>query len=194
VNKLSDQQIANVAKASGWQSTSDIATAVAIALAESGGVSDITSPPNKNGTVDRGLWQVNSVHGYDPSELLTPTGNGRAAHAVYLKEGWRAWSKYKNGKYRVFLARGMAVAGKASDTGGGSGADVTKDAPIPNPLSPLGDFGSLLTSAETWYRLGLFLAGGLLLVYAGFKLTGDNKLGEGTKAVASFVATKGIVK
>lgn len=191
---LTDQQIANVAKASGWTSTSEIAIAVAVALAESGGRPEATHV-NSNGSTDYGLWQVNSIHGFDPNRLLTPTGNGSAAHQVYSEAGnkWTPWSTYKSGAYLAFLARGRAVAGSAS--AGGSVNDPPIDRPIPG-VSSLSDLYSSITSlanwvsnANNWRRVGLFILGAILLTYGLFKVTGNNQLSPTTKAVAKAATT-----
>ena len=66
-----------------------------IALRESGGRAHINNAGlNKNGSVDYGLWQINSVHGYDPNKLYNPLYNAKAAVAVYKKQGPRAWATY----------------------------------------------------------------------------------------------------
>lgn len=57
------------------------AMAAAVAMAESGGRPDATNV-NSNGSVDAGLWQVNSIHGYDPSSLLDPLSNAKAAVSI----------------------------------------------------------------------------------------------------------------
>lgn len=63
--------------------------AAAIALAESGGDSSSTNR-NGNGTTDRGLWQINSIHG--GLSTTDPMANARAAVQI-SKNGtnWRPW-------------------------------------------------------------------------------------------------------
>lgn len=63
--------------------------AAAIAMAESGGNSAAYGN-NSNGSVDRGLWQINSVHGSQSSfDVMT---NARAAVALSNNGvSWRAW-------------------------------------------------------------------------------------------------------
>ncbi len=75
--------------------------AAAIALAESGGDPNSTNV-NTDRSVDRGAWQINSVHGslstHDPSR------NVQAAIQI-SKNGtdWRPWVTYTTGKYKQFL-------------------------------------------------------------------------------------------
>lgn len=79
-----------------------VANVTAIALAESRGVPEAVSPANTNGTVDRGLMQVNSVHGYDADALLDPAQNMAAAREIFDQQGWGAWSTWNDGSARAF--------------------------------------------------------------------------------------------
>lgn len=92
VNKLSVSDIANYASAAGFQGD-DLVTAVAIALAESGG------DPQASGDqgTSFGLWQIHwTVHPeFDKSQLFDPQYNANAAFALYSKRGgFRDWSTY----------------------------------------------------------------------------------------------------
>ena len=49
---------------------------------------------NTNGTLDCGLFQINSVHGYDCEWLKNPVNNLEAARRVFDKQGLQAWSVY----------------------------------------------------------------------------------------------------
>jgi hypothetical protein len=170
VAQLTDQQLANNAAYGGW-SGNDRVIAVAVALAESGGKSDATHT-NSNGSTDYGLWQVNSIHGFPAAELLTPTGNAKAAYSVWQKQGWKAWTTYKSGAYLPFMSRAMLVAPKAETGGGGSGDDVTKTS---NPLEAAADAiritaraGAWIADAHNWMRvLWVVVGGGLILAGLG---------------------------
>ena len=84
-----------------------VATAVAIAFAESGGdalaVNDnypewqTAESPYR---WDRGLMQINSIHGYDPAALVNPDFNMAAARRIYDVQGWNAWTSFRWGTYR----------------------------------------------------------------------------------------------
>lgn len=76
--------------------------AAAIAMAESGGRSDaIANEPN--GSISRGLFQINSVHGLNSSTDVAI--NVRAAVQLYnSKHGFSDWTTYNTGAYRKFLA------------------------------------------------------------------------------------------
>jgi soluble lytic murein transglycosylase-like protein len=85
----------------------NVQTAYAICMAESRGDPNAVDY-NQNGTVDRGLMQVNSIHadmvGGDLTSLLDPSINIKVAYAL-SKHGtdWTAWSTYNNGEYRKWL-------------------------------------------------------------------------------------------
>lgn len=83
--------------------------AASIALAESAGRADATEH-DADGTVDRGLWQINSVHG----SLSTYDELGSARSAVSLSHGgqdWSPWVTFKNGRYKQFLSEAASSAG-----------------------------------------------------------------------------------
>lgn len=71
--------------------------AAAIALAESGGNPN-ASNANGNGTIDRGLWQINSIHG--AQSTFDITANARGAVAISSNgSNWRPWcTAWSNGR------------------------------------------------------------------------------------------------
>lgn len=75
---------------------------LAIAKAESGLDPNATNV-NKNGSSDIGIFQINSVHGYDDLSLFDPDTNIEAARKVYEKQGLTAWTVFKTGVYKKFL-------------------------------------------------------------------------------------------
>jgi len=85
----------------------DVSIAVAVARAESGCRPDATNSSNYNGSVDRGFFQVNSIHadmvGGELDKLYIPTTNIKVAYSIYTSSGWRAWSAYNNGSYLKYL-------------------------------------------------------------------------------------------
>lgn len=101
---LSASQIAAVASNAGFQGD-DLTTAVAIALAESGG--DSQNQTGDGGT-SWGLWQIHwTVHPeFDKNQLLNPQYNANAAFALYSARGgtFGDWSAYNNGSYLAFLS------------------------------------------------------------------------------------------
>jgi hypothetical protein len=88
--------------------------AAAIAMAESSG-SPSAKHVNSNGTIDRGLWQINSIWG--GLSTFDRLGNARAAVKISGNgRNWNPWSVYKSGAYKRFLG----AAGSTGASGGGS--------------------------------------------------------------------------
>lgn len=110
---LSSADIAKVASSAGFEGD-DLATAVAVALAESSGnpsaVGDLNITPG--GSI--GLWQVNlKAHPeYSADELTDPQTNANAAFAIYQAAGgtFRPWSTFNSGAYLAHLDSATAGA------------------------------------------------------------------------------------
>lgn len=117
MGKLSASQIAQYAANAGFTGN-DLATAVSIALAESGGnpkaVGDLGITPG--GSV--GLWQINLK--YHPEfageDLTDPQTNANAAYSVYAAAGFsfHPWSTFKSGANVAYLADAQAAAGEVA--------------------------------------------------------------------------------
>lgn len=75
---------------------------IAIARAESG-MNPKAVNKNTNGSVDLGLLQINSIHGYDELSLFDAEKNIKAAREIYDKQGIQAWTSFNNGSYKKFL-------------------------------------------------------------------------------------------
>ena len=75
---------------------------IAIAHAESG-MNAKAINHNRNGSVDCGLFQVNSIHGVSCQDLFDVDTNLKVAKKIYDKQGLQAWSAYNNGSYKKFL-------------------------------------------------------------------------------------------
>lgn len=108
---LSAQQIAQYAKNAGF-SGSDLATAVAIALAESSGNPSAVGDLNLG--VSSGLWQINlRAHPeFAGWNLFDPQQNANAAYSVYAAAGnsFSPWSTYKSGAYASNLPAAQGAA------------------------------------------------------------------------------------
>lgn len=85
----------------------DVTTAFAVCMAESGGNTGATGRPNYDGSVDRGLMQVNSIHAdmVDSLEsLYDPATNLKVAYSLYTKNhDFTPWSAFNNGQYKKYL-------------------------------------------------------------------------------------------
>ena len=87
----------------------DTRTAYAICMAESGGVANKDNAGlNRDGSVDYGLMQINSVHADmvagNLESLRNPQTNIKIAYSLsHHGTDWTAWSTYNNGKYLQWL-------------------------------------------------------------------------------------------
>jgi hypothetical protein len=125
--RLSYGQLEQLARNAGFPA-SLAPTMAAIAEAESSGSVGATNF-NTNGSEDRGLWQINTVNGYNTHQLLTnPTYNARAAYNIYRQQGLRAWVTYNTGAYRQYMGGRNTAPASAHVGGGGLGS---MSAPIP---------------------------------------------------------------
>lgn len=107
-----DVTIASLARNSGLEGCKgvNLATWVAIALAESGGNRYAHASVGED---SRGLWQINlRAHSswVGNRDLYDPATNAWAAAQVCKGSGPRAWSAYTNGLYAKYLSRGNAAA------------------------------------------------------------------------------------
>lgn len=175
-----DQQINAYALAAGFSDPHTRMVAVAISLAESSGNESATNH-NTNGSTDYGLWQINSVH---PDVLSTGqwsngADNAKMAHMVYEQSGgsFRPWSTYNSGAYLIYMGRAAKVNGMTDPGAAGT----------PSPSTPtVSNAGfSMLTDSTFWKRVILAIAGGILLLWALMKMTGNNQLSETTKSAVS---------
>lgn len=97
----------------------DWAVASAIAQAESALCPSAESAINTDGTVDRGLFQVNSRHGFDVACLFDAVCNTQAAITLYHQSrnagynGFRPWTVYRTGAYLAHLDEGRGATSAA---------------------------------------------------------------------------------
>jgi Lysozyme like domain len=136
---LSISQLLAVAAAAGF-SGDDLATAVSIALAESGGNPQAYNPEHGAGAAQGkgsyGLWQIYiTAHPeYSAAQLLDPGYNAQAAYAVYSQAGstFRPWSTFGNGAYlaHVDTVNGIIAAASGDQTASGDGGPVPGDGGI----------------------------------------------------------------
>lgn len=112
---IADMNIAQYAMLAGF-SGNDLVTAVAIALAESGGNPNAYNPETAAGTPvnqgSYGLWQIylKAHPEYAGSNLYDPQMNADAAYQVYVNAGnsFSPWSTFKSGAYQAYLAMAQA--------------------------------------------------------------------------------------
>jgi hypothetical protein len=101
-------EVATVAQNAGF-SGQDLITAVAVAMAESGGDPNALGDQGI-GQGSFGLWQISSLYhpefGPDFSQLYDPQVNANAAFSVYQAAGdsFSPWSTFKSGSYQQFVS------------------------------------------------------------------------------------------
>jgi hypothetical protein len=106
MGNLNAAQIAQVAANAGFQNQ-DLVTAVAIALAESGGDPKVVGDQSITPGGSIGLWQINLR--WHPEfanmDLTDPQTNANAAFSVYQDAGdsFVPWSTFKSGAYSAHL-------------------------------------------------------------------------------------------
>jgi hypothetical protein len=177
----------NAAKSVGLTGAA-LTTAVAAALAENATADPTKTHRNNDGSTDYGLWQINSVHGYPVSQLLTPLGNAQAMDAI-SKHGtdWSPWATYP-AKVQAQLPNAELKIKQSTDDGSiigdvvGGAADVVDPfGVIPGHGSPasslipdsvggafkaIGNLTSHLLDSKWWLRIGQGLAAVILLLVA----------------------------
>jgi hypothetical protein len=115
MGNLSASQIAQYASNAGW-SGNDLATAVAIALAESAGNPSAYNPETAAGAPagkgSYGLWQIylNAHPEYAGDNLYDPQTNANDAYEIWQGVGFSAWSTYSGGQYEAFLSTAQSAA------------------------------------------------------------------------------------
>ena len=152
--QLTPQQVYALARAAGF-SAGEAVYATAIALAESGGITNNwndVAPDNSYG-----LWQVNigvrnemQADRGSPDQLVDPLYNAQQAlRLARTPRSWNHWSVYLNGAYRQYLGAAQQaaaevpdqmvqnVAGQAQQQAGGGTRMTTMDGGE-DPGAPLG--------------------------------------------------------
>jgi hypothetical protein len=106
--ELSVAQIGELAVGAGFRGQG-LVMAIAVALAESRGNPAATND-DSNGTVDRGLWQINSVHSqFSPACDYDPACNAAAAFSVSDSgTDWEPWVTWRQGAEIAYLPEAAA--------------------------------------------------------------------------------------
>lgn len=93
----------------------------AIAQAESGLCANNTSPPNADGSVDRGPYQLNSKAQAQYSDVCAYDWACAAKAAKSIHDSWGgfgAWTTYTSGKYKQYLPSRLTLnPGNAQNSG-----------------------------------------------------------------------------
>lgn len=82
-------------------------TALAVSKAENGTRQPDRFNVNNNGTIDVGIFQINSIHfkkeGCSLAEIVIAEKNVDCAYKIWKASGWSPWVAYKNGNYLGML-------------------------------------------------------------------------------------------
>jgi hypothetical protein len=112
--QLKMRDIAALAYAVGWHDVRLVCDATAICNAESSRYTQANNldahgqPTNSDGTVDYGLWQINSIHMNETiggvvvtiDACYDPHKNALIAHGLYRRSGgFNAWAAFSSGAY-----------------------------------------------------------------------------------------------
>lgn len=108
------QGVANVLRAAGFPESA-IPTMIAIARAESSWNPNATHR-NSNGSIDQGLFQINSIHknnSWYPQNPFDPYQSAVAAYNIWKGAGgtYRDWTVYNSGAYRQYLQAAPPIQG-----------------------------------------------------------------------------------
>ena len=149
---VSDDRLAALAKNAGVP-CDRVVLATAVALGESEGYASATHY-NGDGSVDRGLWQINSLAWpmYGTSCVFDPACNASAMAAISNKgASFSHWLAYTNGRYQMFMDRARAayargVPGCSGSSGGGGGGGGSP----PATCADLGYAGACFGNVSVW--------------------------------------------
>lgn len=151
--------LATLAAGAGF-SADQIPTAVAIAMAESGG-NPVAYNPEKQvnapaGKGSFGLWQIFLARHpeFAGQNLFDPATNAAAAFSVFSREGWTAWSTFKSGAYQKYLSAAPAAPGTPLTIDNATGQAI--DDSTPTPGAP----GSIVPASSTAPNYLLLTAAG----------------------------------
>ena len=132
--RLTPAEIARVAHQAGVPCGDKLVTAVAVGLGESDGVEQATHS-NTDGSIDRGVWQINSRAWPEYPEKCTFDAVCNAGAMVDISGGgsnWQPWLAFTNQRYQQFLSDARAAEATECNGGGGGGAAPPAKKPTPS--------------------------------------------------------------
>ena len=130
-----DSNLVSILTQAGF-SGSGLATAYAVAKAESGGRATAYNGNTKTGDQSYGLFQINMLGSLGPDrrkrfglssnqDLLDPATNAQVAYAMsHGGTNWGPWSTYTNGSYKKFLNTPATGGGTSGYGGAGLGGSI----------------------------------------------------------------------
>jgi len=208
VADMDDQEIARWAR---FYAPADPVTAVAVALAESGGRVDAVNR-NTNGTTDSGLWQINSIHQrahptWTVEALKNPQTNAEAMGVLSQKgASFSAWTgTYVKGLHRPYMERARIANEAAQDNPLserlGDIADPSNLNPanvIDNVAGAIGSlteavagFVSFVTDPDTWRRVAIVGLGAAVVVIGVSVVARGTEVGQTVEKAATSAIGRG---
>jgi hypothetical protein len=99
--QIQPRAIAKLGYVAGWHDCHHLVTALAVCLAESQGYSEAVNK-NPDGSTDRGIWQLNTIHSWISDEIAYDPAKATAAAFQLWQEvkGFTPWAAYDS---RVYL-------------------------------------------------------------------------------------------
>jgi hypothetical protein len=205
--KVKDELIAVWAAQAGF-TAANLQTMVAVCLAESGGNTDAH---NTRGEDSRGLGQINVAPGANPDlanmNLFDGPTNLRACKTVHDRQGFKAWTMFKNGQFLLYMpraglaisrARGLtpaqvdALAGAVSrspagqaigDVGKAVGNVVDVGGAVQNLANLSAKAGTFIVNPRNWIRI-VYVGIGAALIVAALTIVARPVVEPAVKAVA----------
>lgn len=196
--KMTMAEIGSAMVKAGWPPET-IAVGIGIAMAESGGDPTVRGGPNRNGTYDYGLFQINSIHNPTAQNWADPVVNAAMALKVYREAGnkWIPWSTYKAGTHHKFMTEASRTAGNMRLSGefgeawkNAAPADlglINAATSAATAVSPVMQLAQALISPTLW-RTVLVVLIAVGLIVAGIVVVLRRPIGD----VVS-VASKGVI-
>lgn len=113
---IQPREIARLCYQAGWTDADRLLIAVSVCLGEGNGYTHARHT-NDDGSIDRGLWQINTIH-HDISDDDCDDPVKATAYARKLYEGhsntFAPWAAFTGGAYRGPRAMGYAFDGVAN--------------------------------------------------------------------------------
>ncbi len=184
---LSPVQVATYALRAGFRGQ-NAATAVAVSQAENRSGDTNAVHRNSDGSVDVGLWQINSSNA-NPEQMKDPTANAVEAFKLASSgRGWNNWTTFRNKAYLLFMpiAEPAVLAAQAAnpklglEVGASTPIDKSTLVPGQSPeqsgativdelkafVEAFNRIGSWISGPANWTRVAEVIIGGGLLLLA----------------------------
>lgn len=194
----------------GFSKFGDLQVGLAIVYAESGGNTQ-AKHVNGDGSIDRGLWQINNKAHPDVTDQCAydPVCSSKFAHQLFSGHGnsWQSWATFTGGSYQKFLPRAQSdfnawvnglpgpnvqvgIAAPPGLVGALGAATVAGSAGGSGGLG-LPSFGTFFLGSSSGIKRILYVVGGIILAIIGLlMLSRDLTIGAAASVVAKSIVPK----